>query len=62
MPTYEEVLNLAKLLPLPDQARLLRELRVLIHPVEVEDTDEIIPADEVVESEIALQVSPSSGV
>jgi len=56
MPTYEEVLNLAKRLPLTDQARLLKDLSVsLLHPVEVEGTDEIISAEEISESEAALQ-------
>ena len=56
MPTYEEVLNLAKRLPLDDQARLLEALSVnLPHPVEVEGTDEIISAAEISESEAALQ-------
>ena len=56
MPTYEEVLNLAKRLPLDDQARLLEALSVgLPHPVEVEGTDEIISAAELSESEAALQ-------
>jgi hypothetical protein len=56
MPTYEEVLNLAKRLPLTDQARLLEALSVsLPQPVEVEGTDEIIAAAEIAESEAALQ-------
>lgn len=56
MPTYEEVLNLAKRLPLNDQARLLEALLMsLPQPVEVEGTDEIIPASEISDSEAALQ-------
>jgi hypothetical protein len=56
MPTYEEVLNLAKCLPLTDQARLLEALSTsLPHPVEVEGTDEMISAEEIFESEAALQ-------
>ena len=56
MPTYEEVLNLAKRLPLNDQARLLEALAVsLPDPVEVEGSDEIISATEIAESEAALQ-------
>jgi len=56
MPTYEEVLNLAKRLPLTDQARLLEALSVsLPHSVEVEGTDEIISAVEISESDAALQ-------
>lgn len=48
--------NLAKRLPLIDQARLLEALAVsLPHPVEVEGTDEIISAEEISESEAALQ-------
>jgi len=56
MPTYEEVLNLAKRLPLTDQARLLEALLMsLPQPVEVEGTDEIIPVSEISDSEAALQ-------
>lgn len=56
MPTYEEVLSLAKRLSLPDQARLLEALAVsLPHSVEVEGTDEVISAAEISESEAALQ-------
>ncbi|PSB12981.1 hypothetical protein C7B61_21785 [filamentous cyanobacterium CCP1] len=56
MPTYEEVLDLAKRLPPADQARLLEALAVsLPHPVEVEGTDETISAAEISESEAALQ-------
>lgn len=56
MPTYEEVLNLAKRLPLSDQARLSEALSVnLPQPVEVEGTDEIISAEEISESDAALQ-------
>lgn len=56
MPTYEEVLNLAKCLPLADQVRLLEALSVsLPYAVEVEGIDEIVSAEEVSESEAALQ-------
>jgi len=55
MPTYEEVLSLAKRLSQSDQARLLGELVALVQPVEVEGTDEIISADEIAESNAALQ-------
>jgi hypothetical protein len=56
MATYDEVLNLAKRLPLTDQARLLKDLSVsLLHPIEVEGTDEIISAEELSDSEAALQ-------
>lgn len=55
MPTYEEVLSLAKCLSQADQVRLLGELATMVRPVEVEGTDEIIPADEIADSEAALQ-------
>ncbi|MBD2099788.1 hypothetical protein [Leptolyngbya sp. FACHB-261] len=56
MPTYEEVLSLAKQLFLPDQSRLIEALSSLVHHgVAVEDTDEFIPAEEIAESETALQ-------
>jgi hypothetical protein len=54
MPTYEDVLSLAKCLSPSDQVRLLGELAALIQPVEVEDSDEVIPADEIAVSEAAL--------
>ncbi len=56
MLTYEEVLSLAKRLPLTDQARLLEALSVsLPDSVEVKGTDEMISAAEISESEAALQ-------
>lgn len=56
MPTYEEVLDLAKRLPLMDQSRLLEALSIsLSHPIEVEGTDEVISAQEIAESEAALR-------
>ncbi len=56
MPTYEEVLNLATRLPLTDQARLLKALSAnLPHSVEVTGTDELVSAEEIFESEAALQ-------
>ncbi|MBW4520217.1 MAG: hypothetical protein KME16_11020 [Scytolyngbya sp. HA4215-MV1] len=56
MPTYEEVLSLAKRLPLADQARLLEALSVsLPQAVRVEGTDEVIAAEEISASEAALQ-------
>jgi len=56
MPTYEEVLNLAKRLPIRDQARLREALSAsLPHPIQVEGTDEVISAAEVAESDAALQ-------
>lgn len=56
MPTYEEVLNLAKRLPLTDQARLLEALAMrLPTSIAVEETDEAISTEELAESEAALQ-------
>ncbi|QZZ22173.1 hypothetical protein J5X98_07215 [Leptothermofonsia sichuanensis E412] len=56
MPAYEEVLSLAKRLPLQDQARLLEALSaIVLHSVEVEGTEETISAEEILESEAALQ-------
>lgn len=56
MPTYEEVLNLAQMLDTRDQNRLLADLAALIYdPVEVEDSDEVISAEVIAESELALQ-------
>lgn len=56
MPTYEEVLDLAKRLPLADQARLLEALSINFpHPVEVEGTDEVVSSAEISENEAALQ-------
>ncbi|MGF1516819.1 MAG: hypothetical protein ACFCVB_03305 [Nodosilinea sp.] len=56
MPTYEEVLTLAKCLTMSDQARLLEELSInLPQPVQVEGVDEVISAEEIAESEAGLQ-------
>lgn len=56
MPTYEEVLNLAKCLTMSDQARLLEALSVKpAQPVQVEGVDEVISAEEIAESEAGLQ-------
>lgn len=56
MPTYEEVLNLAKCLTVGDQARLLEELSInLPQPVQVEGVDEVVSADEIAASEAGLQ-------
>lgn len=63
MPTYEEVLSLAKRLPLTDQVRLREALTKVSLPaipesstaIEVEGTDETIPAEEILESDAALQ-------
>jgi hypothetical protein len=54
MPTYEDVLSLAKSLSPVDQFRLVEELSALLQPVEVEDSDELIPADEIAASKAAL--------
>lgn len=56
MPTYEEVLHLVQRLPPNEQARLLEVLKSLAkRPLEVEDTTETIPFEELEESENALQ-------
>jgi hypothetical protein len=56
MLTYEEVLDLAKRLPLIDQAHLLKALSVALPgSVEVEGTEKVISAAEIAESEAALQ-------
>ncbi len=56
MPTYEEVLNLAKCLTMSDQARLLEALSIdLPQSVQVEGVDEVISAEEIAESEAGLQ-------
>ncbi|HAA28213.1 MAG TPA: hypothetical protein DCE56_11720 [Cyanobacteria bacterium UBA8553] len=56
MPTYEEVLSLVQRLTLADRFRLLEALTELVGiPVEVEGDDEIIPSEEIAESEAAWQ-------
>jgi len=57
MLTYEEVLSEVKRLPFPDQTRLLDELTTIVRlPVEVEgDEEELIPPEEIAESEAAWQ-------
>ncbi|PSB32671.1 hypothetical protein [Stenomitos frigidus] len=56
MLTYEEVLNLAQRLTPTDQVRLLEALKALAYQsVIVEGTDELIPSEEIEESENALQ-------
>ncbi|MGK7905082.1 MAG: hypothetical protein AB4352_27485 [Hormoscilla sp.] len=57
MLTYEEVLSEVKRLPFPDQTRLLDELKTIVRlPVEVEgDSEELIPPEEIAESEAAWQ-------
>ena len=55
MPTYNEVLKQAQSLSIVDQFQLLKDLQKIVSQgVEVEGTDEIIPADEIAESEAAL--------
>ena len=56
MPTYEEVLSLVQHLTPTDRFRLLEALTELVGiPVEVEGDDEIIPSEEIAESEAAWQ-------
>jgi hypothetical protein len=56
MPTYEEVLSLAKRLSYEEQTRLREALSGIDYPpVEVEGADEIISGEEIAESEMALQ-------
>lgn len=56
MPTSEEVLALAKRLPVSDQARLQQALSAnMIEPIEVEGTDEVISVEKIAESEAAWQ-------
>ncbi len=56
MPIYEEVLSLVQRLTPADQIRLLEALTALIDvAVEVEDDDEVIPPEEIAESEAAWQ-------
>jgi hypothetical protein len=55
MPTYNEVLKQAQSLSIIDQFQLLKDLQKIVSQgVEVEGTDEVIPADEIAESEAAL--------
>ncbi|MGB3493677.1 MAG: hypothetical protein WBA57_13180 [Elainellaceae cyanobacterium] len=56
MSTYEEVLHLAQTLHPNEQSRLLAALATMIYgSVEFEDNDDIISADELAESDLALQ-------
>ncbi|HEY9616247.1 MAG TPA: hypothetical protein V6C78_19120 [Crinalium sp.] len=56
MPTYEEVLRLAERLTLDEQLQLLEALSSKLHvAVEVEESDETIPIEELAESEVAWQ-------
>jgi hypothetical protein len=56
MSSYQEILSLAQRLTSNEQIQLIEALTALIHPsIEVEGSDELIPADEIAESEAALQ-------
>ena len=56
MSTYDKVLNQVQSLPLSDQIQLLEELKNIVHqPVEVNGDDEVIPVEEIAESEAAWQ-------
>lgn len=57
MPTYNEVLNQALSLTLAEQLRLLEDLTAMVRlPVQVEgDENEIVPAEEIAQSEAAWQ-------
>jgi hypothetical protein len=56
MSSYQEVLSLAQRLPPDEQMKLVEALTRLVHqPVAVEDSDELISAEEIAESEAALQ-------
>jgi hypothetical protein len=56
MSTYNQILDEVKSLTLTDQRRLLEELKKIVdRGVEVEGDDEVIPAEEIAQSEAALQ-------
>jgi len=56
MTTYHEILSQIENLPLTDKLRLLEDLKIIIKPtVAQKDDDEIIPAEELAESEAAWQ-------
>ncbi|MCL1465669.1 hypothetical protein [Argonema galeatum] len=56
MPTYNEVLNQVQSLSISEQLRLSEELKNLLdRGVEVEGDLEVIPAEEIAESEAAWQ-------
>lgn len=56
MPTYNEVLNQVQQLSISEQLRLSEELKnILNQGVEVEGDSEVIPAEEIAESEAAWQ-------
>jgi len=56
MTTYYEILSQIENLPLTDKLRLLEDLKTIIKPpVAQKDDDEIIPAEELAESQAAWQ-------
>ncbi|EPF18369.1 MAG: hypothetical protein EWV58_07875 [Microcystis aeruginosa Ma_MB_F_20061100_S19] len=56
MTTYYEILSQIENLPLTDKLRLLEDLKTIIKPTVVpKDDDEIIPAEELAESQAAWQ-------
>jgi hypothetical protein len=56
MSAYNQILDGVKSLTLTDQRRLLEELKKIVdRGVEVEGEEEVIPAEEIAESEAAWQ-------
>ena len=56
MTTYYEILSQIQNLPLTDKLRLLEDLKTIIKPtVAPKDDDEIIPVEELAESQAAWQ-------
>jgi hypothetical protein len=56
MPTYQEVLSQIQKLTIIEQIQLLKDLNHIVKVgVEVEGDDEIIPMEEIAESEATLQ-------
>ncbi|MFN9673124.1 MAG: hypothetical protein ACK552_11325 [Microcystis sp.] len=56
MTTYYEILSQIENLPLTDKLRLLEDLKTIIKPtVAPKDDDEIIPVEELAESQAAWQ-------
>lgn len=56
MTTYHEILRQIENLTLTDKLRLLEDLKIIIEPtVAQKDDDEIIPSEELAESEAAWQ-------
>ncbi|MFB2982410.1 hypothetical protein [Microseira sp. BLCC-F43] len=56
MSTYNQILDEVKSLTLTDQQRLLEELKKIVdRGVEVEGDDEVIPAEEIAQSEAAWE-------